>query len=246
MTEPKPDLPRLSAADETEVLSYHPVSPLAIAALLVGLASPLALFGQLAWFIPVAGALLAVAALRQIANDEGIIGRKAALAGLMLALLFGAAGPTRWAIVRYQARSEAQQFADYVFQFLRENQPLKAYQLTVKPGQRRSLEADLAAVYAADKDGVEMLKMMVNKPIVRALLTLGEKAQVRFYDTESQSEDDERQGVVQSYAVTYAGDDGPESFFVTLTMERSRATGTQRSFWQLVNIEGPMRPKRFR
>ena len=74
---------------DPEMADYRPVSGIGIAALLIGLAAPLALVHPMLWCVPAIGAGVAIVALVRIRRSEiPLIGRKAAILGLVLSLLF--------------------------------------------------------------------------------------------------------------------------------------------------------------
>ncbi|MFM8414407.1 MAG: hypothetical protein ACKOCX_06755 [Planctomycetota bacterium] len=74
-----------------EMVSYRPVSGLAVAALLAGCSSALVLFTSLAAVVPLVAVVVSVAALAELRRAEGRkVGRLAALAGLALAIGFTA------------------------------------------------------------------------------------------------------------------------------------------------------------
>lgn len=74
-----------------ETIGYRPVSRLAVAAVVAGLASSLALTTPLLWILPLVGIAIAAAALADVARPGAEkAGRAAALAGLALAVGFGA------------------------------------------------------------------------------------------------------------------------------------------------------------
>ncbi len=81
-------------ADEFE--SYTSLSAVAVCALLLGLASPLALLAPLMVVVPLAGVIVALLALVRIGNSAGALsGRKLAYWGLALSILCGIASPLR-------------------------------------------------------------------------------------------------------------------------------------------------------
>ena len=85
-----------------DAATYSQVSPAAVMALLLGLASPLALVGPLFFFIPVAAAGVALLSLGKIRQSEGALtGTTLARLAIGLALLFTAA-----ALVRGSVRDE--------------------------------------------------------------------------------------------------------------------------------------------
>lgn len=79
----------MSETVSEELPDYRPVSKLAVAALVAGLASCLVLFTPLAAMLPLVAIVLAVVALAEIRKSEGrLAGRWPALGGLALAIGF--------------------------------------------------------------------------------------------------------------------------------------------------------------
>lgn len=150
---------------------YRPVSPLAVAALVAGLCSALALVTRFAWALPLVGTALACAALADVARPEARkAGRLAALAALALSLGFGAQAVSalvvdRW-IMASRARAAAQTWIDAV----REGQTTEALGLctaavlpisSLPPGLERE-EAE-----------AERLKRFAEMPAVKAVAGCG-------------------------------------------------------------------------
>lgn len=98
---------------------YRPVSPLAVAALVVGGCSAVAVVSVVAWVVPLVGIVVAVAALRDLGRP-GVLkaGRLAAVAGLALAVGFGAQAVTATlvsrAIIARRVRTTAMLWIDAV------------------------------------------------------------------------------------------------------------------------------------
>lgn len=103
-----------TAGAVTEVPGYRPVSSLAVAALIVGCVSALALVSSVFWVLPLVGAALAVVAVRDVTRS-GVAkaGGLAALAGLALSLGFGAQAVTAAATARWLAASRAEAAAGF-------------------------------------------------------------------------------------------------------------------------------------
>src|SRR5688500_10904316 len=90
------DQPHVSSLDETALASYQGVSIMAVLALLLGVASALALVHPFLWVVPPVAVVLSILAIRAIdAPDSNLTGRRLAIAGLALALLFGLWAPSR-------------------------------------------------------------------------------------------------------------------------------------------------------
>ena len=132
--------PRLSDSEDAEVAQYQAVSGLAVVALIFGLLAPLAMLHPSLWLVPLVCILLSLLALRQIARDfPARIGRKAARVGLTISVLSIAAAVSERATHPRLLDAEARRFTEYLFQYLREDEPYKAYQLRTPPGDRKPL-----------------------------------------------------------------------------------------------------------
>jgi len=87
---------------------YRPVSPLAVAALLLGCCSAVAVFTRATWFVPLVGVLTATVALAEVSRPLAArVGRLPALAGLALSLGFGAQAVTQAVAGRWIDRTRA-------------------------------------------------------------------------------------------------------------------------------------------
>jgi hypothetical protein len=103
-----------TSGEATEVSVYRPVSSLAVAALIVGCVSALALVNPVFWVVPLVGAALALVAVREVTRS-GVAkaGGLAAVAGLALALGFGAQAVTAAATARWLAAARAESAAGF-------------------------------------------------------------------------------------------------------------------------------------
>ena len=242
MPEIEDSKPRLGNARD-DVLGYQAVSGLAVAGLILGVVAAVAFIHPLLWLVPAAGILVAGLALRRIARDApALIGRKAALAGLMLAMFCATAAPSGWSAYRGFMRREARQFARVWFDFLRRDEPHKAHQLTRHPRYRLPLDESLWVAYEEGSDPRNELENYVSRPEVRALLALGDKARVRYYDTEGQGREEGCDVVYQVYAVTCDEAGGKKTFFIGVALKRYRLQGTRRAFWRITRTDGGVRP----
>ena len=233
--------------DESDLSSYRAISKLAIAALVAGLLGWLAFGGPVFWVVPLSGIVLGASALRTIAAQApALIGRKAALAGMILSLAFAGAAPSQELAYRWLIQREACQFSQAWFTSLRNGQPHIAYQLSQLPSGRRPLDESLWDVYAEDSLERESLTHYVSQVAVRALLTLADKAEVRYYSTEQMYRKKRCEVISQVYAVTYDADGEKTTFFVLLVLERWRLASTGRADWRLLRTEGGYQPKALR
>jgi len=234
---------RFSDPQEVAVQEYRAVSGLAVSGLLLGLLSVTALFTRLLWIVPAAGIAVSAVALRRIAEEApALIGRKAALVGLILSVGFAVAAPTDWVVHRWLLRREARQFAMFWFDVLRQGAPHKAHQLTLHPGSRQPLEGKLWDHYTNDWRNYREIRGYVGGPLIRTLLALNGKAEVRYYDTERQWEGDDGDALRQVYAVTFEENGKKKTFFVGMTLERIPLRKSGRSDWRVTNADGGIKP----
>jgi len=165
-----------------------------------------------------------------------------ARAGLLLSLVFAAAAPSDWLAYRRTVRDEARQFSSLWFRFLREDEPQKAHQLTMASQVRHLLDHRLWAFYRSDPRLRQQLEGYVQIPLVHTLLSLGPKAEVRFYETGSQTHENNSDTVEQLYAVTYEEEGEKKSFFVAVEMVRQKLP-TGEASWRILQANGPVRPE---
>jgi hypothetical protein len=242
MSETLPAHPRLTDPLDAQLAQYRGLSAAAVAGLILGLLGPVALIDPVLWAVPLLGILVNGWALRRIARrSPALTGGRAALAGLILSTLLSAAAVSDWLAHRWLLRREARQFALQWFELLAQGQPQKAYQLVLSPSYRRPFDGKLWDFYRESTHWRAELEDYVSQPVVRALLALGPKAQVRCYQTEGQWPEEARHHLAQVYAVSYDQAGRQETFFVRLELQRVKLAGG-RANWRLVRAEGGIRP----
>lgn len=231
-----PDI-KFSDAGDADIAAYRPLAGQAVLGLLFAVASPLALLDLWAWTFPVLGGFFGIWALRRIRKTGGAMtGRGLALAALAVSLLMAGAAPTDWLLYRTKLRAEAREFSNQWFRYISQEEPQCAYQLTIPPAMRAPRDQDLWNFYRNAPRVRQMLESYVASPLVRTLLALGPKSQVRFYQTAAIATGAERPAVEQWYAVTYEDNGDKKSFIVALAMERWQLSdGT--AAWQVSNTQ---------
>ena len=216
---------------------YRAVSGTAVAALVVGLLAPLAMIDPLLWAVPIAGLLLGLVALWRVYRlRPALIGRKAALIGLFLSLLWGVAGPSDFAAFRCMLRREARQFARAWFGFLADNEPQKAHQLTVYPTYRQAFDERLDSFYREGSKWRSELDGYALHPPVRTLLDLGPRAEVRYLRTTNQCREQGSDLVDQLYAVRSEENGRPQEFEVSMQLQRVYLDDG-RANWRILRAE---------
>lgn len=237
--------PKLTSARDDGLIEYRPVSRLAIVGVLFGLLSPLALVDLNLLLFPLLGAVLCgMALIRIVRSGTPLLGRKAAWLGLTAAFVCSTASLADFYTYRWLIRREARQFALQWFEFLADGEPHKAYQLTLHPRDRWPLDENLWTFY---REGPKRRSELENyiapaKPgeppkLVRTLLELDGRAEVRYRETLFQQPSEGKLQTRQVYAVTCDDDGRKKTFFVAVDLERLRLPDGRWN-WRLLGAKG--------
>lgn len=223
---------------------YRAMSVLAILALAVGAVAPVALIGPGFWVVPAIALLLSLAAFWRIRRyAPHLVGKSAAWVGLTAAVVFGIGGPARWISYRWTIEREGRAVARQWFEFLRDNDPPRAFQLTLPPQDRRRLGKDPWDFYRRDPDEWRKIHTWLTRPLVRTLLALGRNAKVRFCRTNDHRTSREADSLELIYAITYGQGSQRRTFFAQVFMLRNVNSQTGKASWQLLYARGGYRPK---
>lgn len=148
MSEAIPSNSVLREAHVEEDVAYRAICPSAVGALLLGAASAAALAHPGLWIVPAVAVAVSLWALRTIAvRKNELIGRRAALLGLALAVLFGAWAPARLVSRQSRLYATAKSQADAWLALIREDKLYEAYELHLKPADRQPADVSLAERY---------------------------------------------------------------------------------------------------
>ena len=203
----------------------------------------------LLWAVPVIAGAVCVRAFGQIKQKAPVmIGRKAALVGLWLAVFWLTAAYSDWAYFRWRIRDEARQAALFWFDLLAKDRPELAYQLTLVPQQRHALDERIWDFYVDSeseagkwftnlKNYVAPGQSEESPNLVRTLLALGNSAKVRYLGTLDQFYVESKYIVDQMYAVTFVESGEKKTFFVLVRMARDLEGGNH-AVWRIVYAEG--------
>ncbi|NLS96997.1 MAG: hypothetical protein GXX96_33085 [Planctomycetaceae bacterium] len=230
---------KFSDSTEAELPEYRAVSGLAVAGLLLGLLSVLSMVHVTLCFVGGAAALCSIAALVRIsASPSEISGRRLAVTGLVLAVFLTTAGLANYLTNQRLLDLHSREFAALWFDYLKKGEPEKAFELNNRASVRRPLDGELWNRYLSSRDEYDGLRQFVAAPEVRALLALGDRAEVRHYAFAGA--DPER--VAQVYAVTYEDAGIKKSFLVRITLARAPYPDQGVFAWQTVGTTGPWNP----
>ena len=167
-------------------------------------------------------------------------GRRFALTGLTLSLLFGLAAPTGQAVARMQMRSESRRFSQQWFDMLKERQPYMAYQLETAPALRSTPEK-MTKDLAQQMPRMQFEKFL-GRSVVQIMLTLGEGAQVRYFQELSLTDKVGLRGTNDIYAVSVDDRGEKTTFFVELQLERTKSYVDGSWEWQIRSAEFRTKP----
>lgn len=136
------------STENDQVEGYRRLSWLAVWSLPLGLLSALSMVSPLLWFVPLVAVTFALGGLRQIARSSDTTGRRLALTGLALAVLFGTWGMS-WTISRrIVLDNQAREHAGEWLGLMRDQEFMKAHQLSIDYFERLPTGSSLETYYA--------------------------------------------------------------------------------------------------
>lgn len=231
---------KFSDAAEADLSEYRVLSGLAVVGLILGLLSALAIVHVTLSFVGAAAILCCVVALVRIsASPSEMSGRWLAVTGLTLAVFLTAAGIAREAITQRLHDINSRAIAAHWFEFLKTDEPEKACELGSSITIRRPLDDELMGKYLKSRDEYEGLQTFVSRPGVRALLDLGDRAQVRHYKFDGADAKYTR----QIYAVTYEEDGVKKSFLLQISLIHETFPDRGFSSWRISGTTAPWTPE---
>jgi hypothetical protein len=219
MSDSSPSVASSDADDDS--LEYRSVEPLAIVSVLLGLASPVAIFQPLLTVIPILGLLTAVIAVAKIRGDRARSGRGVAVAGLVLSTFFLAAPLARYASAQMMLRGQAAPVAQEFLNRLQQQHPEQAALLQMAPDYRPPIDDGLWSYYRNDNAARTQLQSFVQEPFVRMLLALGPDADVKLLKVNGIGAGNQMALADLHYTVTFTDEDGQrKTLVVGILLER--------------------------
>ena len=203
------------ASEPMPAEEYRSLSPLAIIALVLGVASALTLANPLLAIVPIGAIALAVAALRSIATSgPHLSGKALAVTGLCLATLFLGWGMA--AQIHHQTiiRQRAREFADDWLKVVASGDLQRAHQLHLAREFRLDPQAEMPTIYKNIQSAETNFTAFFQSPALQRIVAAGPAAKVRFVEIVHQSHQSLADEVVLKYEV-----DGPQDtvpFWITV------------------------------
>jgi hypothetical protein len=159
---------------------YRSPQSLAIVTLVMGCFCFLALFRTTLWVFPIVTLVLGIFSLRALAANPEKIGRKAALAGMLLAAFF-----LTWAASYRYVRetwlvNQARQYADMWFDLLKRQRLKEAHQLHVSLDKRAAAGASLDEFYQQQRYAQDDLVSFYDKEPLKEVVQFAPHAQFTF------------------------------------------------------------------
>ena len=217
---------------------------LAVAALVLGILSFGAVFLPLMWLLPVAGSIVALAALISLQRDteNRQLGRCPAWIGLTLSLIFLAWGGSHQLARQHLMARQSQDMGQRWLQMVLEGQMLEAYQLRLHPSERRGSAAEVASAYARDQESRYGFEEFTREDLLVELRDLGPDAMVRAVGAEGYERRRSRfeghiDTITQRYLVQGERQGSPESLVVRLVLSRTRERDVPEASWRVVQFE---------
>jgi len=219
--------------ETAKLQTYRAISPWAPLALLLGLASPLALVHPLLWLVPLAGVWVAWMGFKQISSDSGYAGRPALLGALALALLFGSMAPARYLTRHWMISREANRLAVQWIGMIRQGDLQQAHQWTLPPTERAGPEASLQLFYessASSLAGLNRLQSHQDLQRFREALAEGDARVV----THRIATHDQGDVVVLDCSPSHLAGASRDKATIRISMRRELMADSGKVFWRVV------------
>jgi len=234
----------LSPAEEENVVHYRSVSRIAVISLLLGLLSFTAIFSPVLWCVPIVGVMLAVVALRTIPRDRDImVGRGAAKAALALGLVFLTFATTVNFVRQQTLYRLASPHAKKWIELVQQGHLLEAHQLHLSQRDRVSPDEDLEAYYEGNEEARQDMQAVFETPPLSKIVELGRRGKLRFEANEEcgllRDAGEEKDVVVQRYAIDYEADGQPQTFSFLVSISRMHDPDHDDARWQVRDVTEP-------
>ena len=224
------------------VAEYPPVSRLAVLSLVLAIVGSGAVFSPLMICVAVAAALTAAAGLWSIARaPRPLLGRKVAVAALLLSVLFGVWGTT-WRLVREQmVYAQARQQADKWLQLVQAGRLQEAHQLHLAHENRQAPGADLKVFYKNDRDARFEIESYFRGEPLRQIVQSGERGNLRFLQREKLLNEiysgQKTDLVTLRYALDSPGKDPSQGLVFLVQIARKVASDDAEAHWELRGVQ---------
>lgn len=228
-----------SAASDESLPQYRSISLWAILAIVLALASGLAVVITMFVAVALAAVLVAVIALAKIAaNSETLSGRRLALAALFLAVFFAIFAPARLWMRAQLLQQRAQQLAEAFLDLLHERKFQEAHQLStlklhVAPPPTEMSEASLEP----DKLTPEDLREFEKTQTIQNIKRIDHQFSYQFEAVEPGASSTEYETFVLRYRIVPDASTGKEPFRVWITVVRELERRSGLPNWKITDMQ---------
>jgi hypothetical protein len=218
---------------DDRTIEYRGVSGLAIAALVLGLLSPVAFVAPLLWSAPIFAIGFAWAAMHRIKAGGGeLAGWNLALLGLLLAVLCGVAAPVHYATRHIWLETRAEAVAGKFVELLCADRPYAAYQLMLAPASRKPLDdAKPPEKWTDDREQKKYESFLGDEPV--KLLRGAKKDAIEPAGARWLGSDEDVDSISVRYQVR-ADNGAPATIHIRLARFAIHATGQEQ--WRITSI----------
>ena len=231
---------RLSQLKESKNQQYRAVSPLALVSLVLGIASLLAVLAPLLCILSVLSILTGVLSLRAIFIDPaGLMGRRAALAGILLGV-FSVSATSTWAISRDRTiKFRGQKVASAWLEMVRQGHLQEAHQLAMVASRREAIDVPLETFYDNNAKSQQDLDEYFAKSPLHELRHWGQKGELFFEKTLEHQFGGNRDYVDFLFLFRYKQDGNTATIPLRIILERTIEPETNRGLWHVVRVRKP-------
>ena len=174
-------------------------------------------------------------------RPEIFVGRKAALLGLGLAILFASMGVARHFTTEYMIRTQAKTIGQEFLGMIAGDHPELAFQWVLSPKERCQSAASIWAFYRSNAEAGKKLREFIDKEGVRALLAIGEDAKIYPVGQSGYTVTSGTASVDQIYAIDFQTDGKEKTFFFGLLMRRFKGKNGAPQ-WMVIDYAGGLDP----
>lgn len=233
---------RFHESAETEVVQYRAIEPLAVLCILFTLLSFWAALDLVGCFFAVPAIVFGLISLNRIKNrPEVFIGRKVAVLGLGLTILFTSTGVARHFTTECMIRRQAKTIGQEFLELIANDRPELAFQWTLPQKQRSGSALSIWEFYRFHDELAEKLQEFVGKKDIRALLAIGADAKIHPVGRAGYTTTSGTESVAQTYAIDFPADGKEKTFFFGILLRRFPSkTGTPE--WMVVDYTGGLNP----
>lgn len=244
--------PLWTEAESEPIVEYRSFSISALLTLIFGVLSLTLLFHWGFFFIPILAILFGgVALLRFRFYGNMLFGKSMIFLGLFFTLFFSTFYFTYWFTYERILIRQAKAFAPLVFDTLKDDDIPGYFDIQRARFHRSKVNVDIRERWKSlgkDEMEVETIESVLNDPLIRTLIALGDQADIAFVKVANLYHVATPE-IGLMYSVTYPGKNGKETFFMNVWLARNQqeekvqGKTVPQASWRLLRLQAPVLPK---